>query len=45
MHKGKLRVGIVGVGGIGLDQHIPGWAKVAFAEVRAVADPSSAAAR
>jgi predicted dehydrogenase len=41
MHKGKLRVGMVGVGGIGLDQHVPGWAKVPFAEVTAVADPSA----
>jgi predicted dehydrogenase len=40
MHKRKLLVGIVGVGGIGLDQHLPGWAKVPFAEVSALADRS-----
>jgi len=40
---GKLRVGIVGVGGIGHDQHLPGWAKVPFAEVIAAADLSEAA--
>jgi predicted dehydrogenase len=40
MQKRKLRVGLVGVGGIGLDQHIPGWAKVPFAEVTALVDPS-----
>ncbi len=43
MHKGKLRVGVVGVGGIGVDQHLPGWAKVPFAEVVALADPSPGA--
>jgi predicted dehydrogenase len=40
---GKLRVGIVGVGGIGFDQHLPGWAKVPFVEVAAVADLSDEA--
>jgi predicted dehydrogenase len=40
MHKGKVRVGMVGVGGIGLDQHIPGWAKVPFVDVTALADTS-----
>jgi predicted dehydrogenase len=40
MHNRKLRVGMVGVGGIGLDQHIPGWSKVPFAEVTALADPA-----
>jgi predicted dehydrogenase len=40
---GKLRVGIVGVGGIGRDQHLPGWAKVPFAEVVAAADVSEEA--
>jgi predicted dehydrogenase len=40
MHKRTLRVGLVGVGGIGVDQHLPGWAKVPFAEVAALADPS-----
>src|SRR5947209_20498170 len=39
----ELRIGMVGVGGIGLDQHLPGWAKVPFAEVVAVADLSEAA--
>jgi predicted dehydrogenase len=43
MHKDKLRVGVVGLGGIGLDQHVPGWARVPFAEVTAVADSSPAA--
>jgi predicted dehydrogenase len=39
----KLRVGVVGVGpgGIGYDQHLPGWAKVPFAEVAALADIST----
>jgi predicted dehydrogenase len=36
----KLRVGIVGVGGIGRDQHLPAWGKVPFAEISAVADVS-----
>lgn len=40
MLQGKLRVGVVGVGGIGRDQHLPGWAKVPFAEVTALADSS-----
>ncbi|HEY1861333.1 MAG TPA: Gfo/Idh/MocA family oxidoreductase [Gemmataceae bacterium] len=39
----KLQVGIVGVGGIGHDQHLPGWAKVPFAQVVAVADLSEEA--
>lgn len=43
MRSGKLQVGIVGVGGIGFDQHLPGWAAVPFAEVRAAADLSEAA--
>ncbi len=38
MSQQKLRVGVVGVGGIGIDQHLPGWAKVPFAEVTALAD-------
>jgi predicted dehydrogenase len=38
--KDKLRVGVVGVGGIGYDQHLPGWAKVPYAEVTALADTS-----
>jgi predicted dehydrogenase len=40
---GKLQVGVIGVGGIGHDQHLPGWAKVPFAEVRAIADVSQTA--
>jgi predicted dehydrogenase len=36
-------VGVIGVGGIGHDQHLPGWAKVPFAEVRAIADVNEAA--
>jgi predicted dehydrogenase len=43
MHNGKLRIGIVGVGGIGRDQHLPGWAAVPFAEVVAAADVSEEA--
>jgi predicted dehydrogenase len=38
-----LQVGIVGVGGIGRDQHLPGWAAVPFAEVVAAADLSEEA--
>jgi predicted dehydrogenase len=38
-----LKVGIIGVGGIGRDQHLPGWANVPFAEVIAVADISETA--
>lgn len=45
MRDGKLRVGLVGVGGIGRDQHLPGWAKVPFAEVTAAADLSEEALR
>jgi predicted dehydrogenase len=36
----KLRVGIVGLGGIALDQHLPGWAKIPFVEIGAAADLS-----
>jgi predicted dehydrogenase len=43
MRNGKLQVGIVGVGGIARDQHIPGWARVPFAEVAAAADVSEEA--
>ena len=43
MGNGKLQVGVVGVGGIGFDQHLPGWAKVPFAEVAALADLSAGA--
>jgi predicted dehydrogenase len=38
-----LRVGLVGVGGIGRSQHLPGWAKVPFAEVLGLADVSDEA--
>ena len=40
MRDGKLQVGVIGVGGIGHDQHLPGWLKVPFAEVTAIADLS-----
>jgi predicted dehydrogenase len=45
MQISKLQVGVVGVGpgGIGFDQHLPGWAKVPFASVVAVADLSDEA--
>jgi predicted dehydrogenase len=43
VRNGKLQVGLVGVGGIGYDQHLPGWAKVPFAELVAVADVAPAA--
>ena len=43
MRNGKLQVGLVGAGGIGHDQHLPGWVNVPFAEVMAVADLSEAA--
>jgi predicted dehydrogenase len=43
MHRAKLRVGVVGVGGIGIEQHLSGWAKVPFAEVTCLADPSGQA--
>ena len=40
MQRQKLRVGVVGLGGIGHDQHLPGWAKVPYADVTAIADLS-----
>ena len=43
MRDGKLRVGIVGVGGIGRNEHLPAWAKVPFVEVVAAADLSETA--
>lgn len=43
MRDGKLQVGIVGVGGIARDQHLPAWAKVPFAEVTAAADVAETA--
>jgi len=36
----KFRIGIIGAGGIARYAHIPGWKKLADAEVIAVADPS-----
>jgi predicted dehydrogenase len=39
----KLRVGLVGAGGIGRAEHLPGWAKVPFAEVLGLADVSAEA--
>jgi len=41
----KLRVGIVGVGGIGRDQHLPAWTKLPFAEIAGIADPCEEALR
>jgi predicted dehydrogenase len=41
----KLRVGMVGVGGIGRDQHLPAWARVPFAEIAGIADTSDDALR
>jgi predicted dehydrogenase len=43
VYNGKLRVGLIGAGGIGRDQHLPGWAAVPFAEVVGLADTSQAA--
>jgi predicted dehydrogenase len=43
VRNGNLQVGLVGAGGIGRDQHLPGWAKVPFAQVTAVADVSASA--
>jgi predicted dehydrogenase len=40
MRDGKLLVGLVGIGAVGRDQHLPGWAKVPFAEITAAADVS-----
>jgi predicted dehydrogenase len=39
----KIHVGVIGVGGISRDQHLPGWAGVPFAEVAALADVSEEA--
>jgi predicted dehydrogenase len=38
MKSGKLRIGLVGAGGIAHYAHIPGWKKIADAELVAVAD-------
>jgi predicted dehydrogenase len=43
MRDGKLLVGVVGLGGIARDQHLPGWLKVPFVEVVALADLSAEA--
>jgi predicted dehydrogenase len=43
MRDGSLRVALIGTGGIGCDQHLPGWAGVPFASVVAVADTSQPA--
>jgi predicted dehydrogenase len=43
VHNGKLRIGLVGAGAIGRDEHLPAWTAVPFAEVVAVADTSAAA--
>jgi predicted dehydrogenase len=43
MKDGKLQVGIIGIGKIARDQHVPGWAKVPFAEIAMAADVSEAA--
>jgi predicted dehydrogenase len=40
VRNGKIQVGVVGVGGISRDQHLPGWAQVDFAEVAALSDIS-----
>jgi predicted dehydrogenase len=38
----KLRVGVIGVGSIGREQHLPAWASVPFAELTAAADLNEA---
>jgi predicted dehydrogenase len=43
VNNSKLQVGIVGVGGIGHDQHLPAWSKVPFAQIVAAADLSEEA--
>ncbi|HEX5269061.1 MAG TPA: Gfo/Idh/MocA family oxidoreductase [Gemmataceae bacterium] len=43
MRDRKLQVGLVGAGGIGRSKHLPGWAKVPFAEVLGMADVSEEA--
>ena len=40
MRNSTLQIGIVGVGGIGRQEHLPCWAKVPFAQVVALADVS-----
>jgi predicted dehydrogenase len=43
MKNGKYQVGLIGCGGIARDQHLPGWARVPFVEVAALADISGEA--
>ena len=43
MTNGKLRVGLIGAGSVGRGEHLPAWAALPFADVVAVADPSSVA--
>src|SRR5439155_11034413 len=43
MLNSALQVSVIGVGSIGRDQHLPGWAKVPFAKVVAAADLSEQA--
>lgn len=38
-----FKVGLIGAGAIGRDQHLPGWAKVPFAQITALADNSETA--
>lgn len=43
MKNGKLQVALIGAGAIGREQHLPGWARVPFAEMAALADISAEA--
>ena len=43
MRDSKLKVGIVGVGGIARDQHLPAWKQLPFVDVIGAADVSEAA--
>ena len=45
MNKRKLRVGLIGGGGIAQAVHIPGWNNLPEAEIVGVADLSEATAR
>lgn len=45
MRDGKLQVGIIGLGGIARDRHLPAWNHVPFAEVAALADISPEAVK
>jgi predicted dehydrogenase len=40
MHNGTLRVGLIGLGNIARDRHLPAWNHVPFAQVVALADIS-----